>query len=165
MEYKLYRIGNVGGSVKLEFIDSQTREVSEIVSRLSERLYELYSQGSESVYGFRTLGNLLSNIIKTEFNDIMTLTENRRAIPFKFNKFLSENPRFILMLGDELGQKIVDKSFPRVMELGDFIEDILNRYFELKISINFIIIEIREFEGLGFTELENGRKKLFQHDK
>ena len=164
MEYNLYRIGNIDGSVKLEFVDSQNREVNEIVSRLSKRLYELYSNGSESVYGFRTLGNLLSNVIKTEFSDIMTLTENRRAIPFKFNKFLSENPKFILMLGDELGQNIVDKSFPRVTELSDFIEDTLNRYYELKIDINFIIIEIREFEGLAFTELENGRKKLLRHD-
>jgi hypothetical protein len=158
--YNLYNVENINGSVQVRKVEDFENEAKEIVLSLSLKVLMEFNRSDDELFGFRNFGNVFSKIVKSDFKTLMTLTENRRSMPFKFNKFLIDRPKYVIMFGDALGQLLVDNSFPRVPEFVNYIDDILNKNYTLKTEMFYQIIEIEEFENLDILILQSGRKRI-----
>ena len=160
MQYNIYSIENVSGEIQIAKQDVFDIDAEQVLRNLSLMVLNEFQNGDNSLFGFKSFGNDFSKIIRKNFPDIITLTENRRSMPYKFNMFLSSHPKYVIMFGDSLGQKLVDNSFPRVPDFIFFVEEVLNKHYQLKSRMFFRIIEILEFDNLEIEVFENNRKRI-----
>lgn len=162
MQYNIYSVENVLGEIQISKQEILDNEAEQILKNLSFIILNEFEKSDDSLFGFKSFGNDFSKIIKTNFPEILTLTENRRSMPYKFNMFLSTQPKYVIMFGDSLGLKLVDNSFPRVPDFIFFIEEVLNKHYQIKSKMFFRIIEILEFNNIEIEVFENKRKRFIK---
>lgn len=160
MQFNTYSVENISGEIEISKQDVFDNDVEQVLRELSLMVLSEFQNGDDSLFGFKSFGNDFSKIIRKNFPEIITLTENRRSMPYKFNMFLSIQPKYVIMFGDSLGQKLVDNSFPRVPDFIFFVQEVLNKHYQLKSNIFFRIIEILEFDNLEIEVLDNNRKRI-----